>query len=136
MSWPTDWDRGSVLGAIEEASGAALSADDAIADTLIAAAQQLGLKPVDLKLWIYDSPEHGWTPANLEKWARMAHLTAPLAACELCGTRLYTPAEMAAHNSQPPACEREPVRLPNVKCGHCGEPVDDPGNHECDGRKA
>ena len=70
MAWPVEWDRGSVLGAIEEASGVSLSADDAIADSLIAKAQELGLRPVDLKLWIYDSPEHAWTTGDLEAWAR------------------------------------------------------------------
>jgi hypothetical protein len=76
MAWPTDWDRGSVLGAIEEASGVPLHADDALPDTLIAQAQALGLRPIDLKLWIYDSPEHGWTPDALACWARRNHLPA------------------------------------------------------------
>jgi hypothetical protein len=69
MAWPASWDRGSVLGAIEEASGQPLSADDPTPDMLIAKAQELGLNPVDLKLWIYDSPEHGWTPDALSSWA-------------------------------------------------------------------
>lgn len=70
MAWPVDWDRASVLGAIEEASGVVLHFDDSLPDTLIAQAQALGLQPLDLKLWIYDSPEPGWTPDALARWAR------------------------------------------------------------------
>jgi hypothetical protein len=69
MAWPATWDRGSVLGAIEEASGVALSADSSLPDMLIAKAQELGLRPIDLKLWIYDSPSGGWTPDSLTRWA-------------------------------------------------------------------
>jgi len=97
MAWPTDWDRGNVLGAIEEASGVALSAEDSLPDTLIAKAQELGLKPVDLKLWIYDSPDHDWSPNTLEGWARRMHMTAPLGICIHCEKRLYTAAEISSH---------------------------------------
>lgn len=86
MAWPIDWDRGSVLGAIEEASGVALSADDPLPDTLIAKAQELELQPVDLKLWIYDSPEHPWTAENLACWARRNGFL-----CGHCGRRVTAP---------------------------------------------
>jgi hypothetical protein len=71
MAWPATWDRSSVHGAIEEASGAALSVDDALADTLIARAQELRLHPIELKLWVYDLPKpDGWTADALTRWAR------------------------------------------------------------------
>lgn len=68
MAWPADWDRASVLGAIEEASGVALSFDESLPDTLIAQAQALGLSPTDLKQWIYEG-DHEWTTGALAKWA-------------------------------------------------------------------
>jgi hypothetical protein len=106
MSWPATWDRGSVLGAIEEASGVSLSADDSLPDTLIAKAQELGLIPVDLKLWIYDSPEHGWTPDALESWARRW---------------------LKARDDEPP-------RQTQSARGHCGAAIEDPAHpekHQC-----
>jgi hypothetical protein len=109
MAWPTSWDRGNVLGAIEEASGVSLSADDSLPDTLIAKAQELGLKPIDLKLWIYDHPEHGWTPEAMESWARRMHMTAPLAACGHCGKKLYTQPEIE-HHRPPEACHENGKR--------------------------
>ena len=70
MPWPTTWDRQTVLGALEEAAHVSLSVEDPLPDMLIARAQELGLKPVDLKLWIYDEPKLGWTPDALADWAR------------------------------------------------------------------
>jgi len=86
MSWPAGWDRGSVLGAIEEASGVELSANDSLPDSLIAKAQELGMSPVDLKLWIYDSPGHPWTMDNLQDWARRTGL-----GCGNCGADVDDP---------------------------------------------
>jgi hypothetical protein len=76
MPWPTSWDRCSVIGAIEEAAHISLSVDDPLPDTLIARAQELGLKPIDLKLWIYDDPKPAWTPDALAAWARRMGLAA------------------------------------------------------------
>jgi hypothetical protein len=64
------FDRGSVLGAIYDASGVALSAIDPLPDTLIAVAEAEGLTPIDLRLWIYDLPQHPWTSDELRAWAR------------------------------------------------------------------
>lgn len=97
MAWPIEWDRANVLGAIEEAGGVSLAVDDSLPDTLIAKAQELGLKPVDLKLWIYDSPKFRWTVDALERWAQRAHLTHPLATCGHCGTPMFTRCEMDMH---------------------------------------
>ena len=69
MAWPTDWDRGHVLGALEEATRQSIHADDPLPDTLIAKSQELGLLPAELKLWIYDSP-NDWTVDTLTRWAR------------------------------------------------------------------
>src|SRR4051812_24364277 len=52
--------RAAVRGAIEEASGQALSVDDPLPDTLIAAAQAIGIRPRQLRLWIYDEPKPEW----------------------------------------------------------------------------
>ena len=68
--WPREWNRGDVLGAIEEASGVVLSANDPLPDTLIAVAQAEDLSPIDLRLWIYDSPGHPWTADHLRRWAK------------------------------------------------------------------
>jgi hypothetical protein len=70
-AWPGTWDRGAILGAIEQASGTALSADDAAVDTLIAKAQELCLLPAELHVWITDQPKiDGWTAEALVRWAR------------------------------------------------------------------
>lgn len=109
MAWPVDWDRASVLGAIEEVSREPMHFDAALPDTLIAKAQELGLLPVHLKTWIYDSPEHPFTCADLEKWAKRWHLSgedaaalvhaappaipARVTACSLYGHSLFVGAE-------------------------------------------
>lgn len=106
MAWPVEFDRSNVLGAIEEASGVSLSADDSLADTLIAKAQELGLHPVDLKIWIYDSASilRGWNPESLEEWSRRLGL-----------------------GSSPAPAEALP------RCAHCGAEVSgDPKEHKCD----
>ncbi len=53
MAWPHDYDRSYVHGAIAEATGMMLRADDPLLDVLINQAQELGMKPDDLKRWIY-----------------------------------------------------------------------------------
>lgn len=105
MPWPVRWDRGNVLGAIEEASGVSLSADDPLPDTLIAKAQELGLMAVDLRLWIYDRP-NSFTADELVRWAQRYMLDR----------------------------SGQDLSIARPLCGHCGELVDDPGNHECNGR--
>jgi hypothetical protein len=64
------WDREFVLAAIEDATGRALRATDPLPDTLIAKAQESGMTPAELAIWIHDKPEHGWTPGELASWAR------------------------------------------------------------------
>lgn len=46
------WDRAIVREQLEQASGAGLSVVSALPDTLITKAQELGLGPADLELWI------------------------------------------------------------------------------------
>jgi hypothetical protein len=75
--WWRAWDRQAILAAIEEAAGVALSPGDTLPDTLIAAAQALGLQPVDLRMWIYDDPHRrDWTIESLTLWARRYELGA------------------------------------------------------------
>ena len=70
-TWPREFDREQVRAWIEEQLETGLSVDDSFPDTLIATAQSLDLKPITLKLWIYDQPKAGgWTVASLGVWAR------------------------------------------------------------------
>jgi hypothetical protein len=108
MAWPVEWDRGGVLGAIEEASGVPLSADDALPDTLIAKAQELGLQPADLNLWIYvtgvgsDREALGWTPCALVSWTARMRLAAAI--CGHCGA-VVTDAESHECGTREKSCE-------------------------------
>jgi len=62
--------RAMIHGAIEEATHSSLNPNDALADTLMAQAQALGIPPIHLRAWIYDrSAEDGWSAAALERWA-------------------------------------------------------------------
>jgi FMN phosphatase YigB (HAD superfamily) len=63
------WDRAQVLAQIEEATGTALHVDDPQPDTYIATAQELGMQPCDLTLWIYESGKE-WNAESLRGWAR------------------------------------------------------------------
>jgi hypothetical protein len=73
MPWPHEWDRETVRGDIEEAAKHGLSVDDPLPETLIAAAQAIGLQPAELRIWIHDGapklPQE-WTAQNLRTWAR------------------------------------------------------------------
>jgi predicted Zn-dependent protease len=78
------FDREQIRAWIEESTGAGLSVDDALPDTLAATAEALGLEPAELKLWIFDHrlvsadgevvgssrPASEWTTAALVRWAR------------------------------------------------------------------
>jgi hypothetical protein len=73
MPWPNTWDRETVRGEIEEAAGHGLSVDDPLPDTLIAAAQEIGLQPAELRVWIFDGApklRSEWNAQNLRTWAR------------------------------------------------------------------
>ena len=50
------------------------------------------MRPIDLKLWIYDSPKPGWTVSALTGWAQRTGLTAE-----------GDPAEEMNPNFKPPA---------------------------------
>lgn len=69
MPWPSDWDRAHVLGALEEAARVSLSPNDETPDALIVRAQELGLLPAELRLFIFDAP-NSWTTDELVRWAR------------------------------------------------------------------
>ncbi len=65
-----EFDRLAVTGAIEEATGLALHANDPLPDTLIANAQAIGLHPGALRLWIYDDPKReDWSASAMSAWA-------------------------------------------------------------------
>jgi hypothetical protein len=65
-----DFTRESVTGEIEEATGAALSANDPLPDSLIANAQALGLSPGALRLFIFDEPARDdWSLSSMAHWA-------------------------------------------------------------------
>lgn len=65
-----DFTRENVTGAIEEATGVALSANDPLPDSLIANAQALGLSPDALRLYIYDEPARDdWSMQAMAHWA-------------------------------------------------------------------
>ena len=70
---PHQWNtfsREDVTGAIEEATEAALSANDPLPDSLIANAQTLGLSPGALRLYIYDEPARDdWSLNAMAHWA-------------------------------------------------------------------
>jgi hypothetical protein len=65
----TTWDRAHVLQQVEEATGKAMHAGDSLPDSLIAAAQMLGLQPHELGLWIYESG-HTYRVSQLAAWAK------------------------------------------------------------------
>ena len=70
---PHQWhnfSREDVIGALEEATGAALRANDPLPDSLIANAQLLGLSPGALRLYIYDEPARDdWSMNAMAHWA-------------------------------------------------------------------
>jgi hypothetical protein len=49
----SEWNRGYVHGSIADATGCVLRADDPLPDLLIDKAQELGLTPEELRVWIY-----------------------------------------------------------------------------------
>jgi hypothetical protein len=73
------WDREQVRAQIEEATGEPLSVDDSQPDSYVATAQELGMRPHDLTLWIYEHPKV-WNTQSLIQWAKhygFASKTAP-----------------------------------------------------------
>lgn len=121
------WDRGYIHGAIAEATGVLLHADDPLPDTLIAKAQELGIEQADLRKWIYD--ELGPTLTHIR-------LAAIAAALESWAQRCLNPAQAADpdRSSTGSTCHRISNPCEHARCQHCGEVVNDPGNHECNGR--
>ena len=71
-AWWRVFDRGIVLAQIELVSGIALSASAALPDTLIACAQEVGVLPFELRLWMEDGdqPRTDWSAESLREWAR------------------------------------------------------------------
>lgn len=106
MASPSVWDRGRVNDWIMEATHEGLWPGDALVDILIVKAQELGIEPADLRQFIY----------------------------ECLGSTELRYAIYGAQLERWVKLTRMPVGV-SVTCGHCGEPVDDPGNHECNGRK-
>lgn len=83
---PAAFDRGAVRGAVEEATGIALRVDDPLPDSLIARAEELGLGPLQLTLWIHDQPKQDWSRDALARWAeRNGFMHAAAAAAESGG---------------------------------------------------
>lgn len=82
MAPPTNWDRGHVHGSIAEATGCVLHADDPLPDLLITRAQELGIAPSDLRLWIYeelpnDQLRYSLLLEALARWARRTQRVTP-----------------------------------------------------------
>ncbi len=83
--------RSLVRGALEEATGQALSLLDPSPDTLMTEAQALGIPPARLLVWIRshssDSKPETWTAAALKAWREPEK--AP--SCERCGASVEDP---------------------------------------------
>ena len=103
-----NFDRERVRGWIEEALSIGLGLNDSSADTLVAQAQQLGLTPDQLRLWIYDQPKLNWEVGALAAWAKREGFSDP----------------EGLHRAVPP-------QLPASICGHCGAEVGEPDKHVC-----
>jgi hypothetical protein len=87
---PNNWDRATFHAQLEEATGEALRVDDPLADSLIAQAQAIGMQPIDLSVWIYDSPRmRPRTPAELAGWAHRHGFG--VARCGHCGGPVADP---------------------------------------------
>lgn len=114
MKWLASYDREAVRGSIEEATGEGLSVEDPLPDTLIAAAQSLGLTALDLRMWIHDRPKWSWSPKALAHWARLRGLADPAApdpaeapVCVHCGQRIA--GDPAKHECKPRSQSRPPT---------------------------
>lgn len=70
-AWWKTFVREQVHAQIEDALGEGVSVDDALADTLIATAQAMGMMPHELRLWILELPRHELTAERLVEWARV-----------------------------------------------------------------
>jgi hypothetical protein len=81
VGWWKVFHREQVHAEIEIALGEGVSVDDALADTLIAAAQALGMLPLELRMFLLDAPTPAeqralgvpakdLTPERLITWAR------------------------------------------------------------------
>jgi len=106
-----DATRSMIRGAIEDATGRALSLQDASPDTLIAQAQALGIPPAHLQAWIHSHPRESrpedWSAEALQRWAS-------------------TPGPAAA---APSRSESGPGA--QAQCFVCGEMPDNPETHQC-----
>ena len=68
--WPAEpFDREQIRGWLEEATHEGVSVEDSFPDTLLATAEALGMSPIELKIWCYDTPKT-WTAEALAEWAR------------------------------------------------------------------
>jgi len=76
----TGFDRAQIRGWIEEATGAGLSVDDPLPDTLAAVAESVRIAPGELRLWIFDhslavAGSADWSIRSLVRWARTLELS-------------------------------------------------------------
>jgi hypothetical protein len=68
-NWPKEFDREQIRGWLEESTHEGVSVEDSFPDTLAATAESLGMLPIELKIWCYDTPKT-WTAEALAIWAR------------------------------------------------------------------
>lgn len=60
--------------AIEEATGCGLNVNDPLPDVLAALADEFGIAPWRVVMWIHDKPEE-WTGRNLLAWLRWSSVS-------------------------------------------------------------
>ncbi len=78
MNTLADWQyvtRQIVRGWLEDATHQAFALDATLPDSLIAAAQEIGMLPVDLRIWIYDQPKQEWSQDAMKRFAERFGLT-------------------------------------------------------------
>lgn len=86
--------RGMVTREVEAATGQALSAIDPLPDTLIARAQEIGLAPLVLLMWIEEQKrDSDWSSAAMLAWAKAvgAMPGSPALLCAHCGALVDDP---------------------------------------------
>lgn len=76
---PAEWDHGRIHGAIAESTRCVLPAEDPLPDMLINRAQELGIRPGDLRAWIYEELpyarlRYALLLDALSDWAKRTHL--------------------------------------------------------------
>jgi hypothetical protein len=90
LAWK-QFDREQIRRWIEEASGEGLSVGDPLPDSLAATAENLGMLPVELRMWVYEQPRYEWRAVALERWARRYGFDRTAPKCGHCGGAVGDP---------------------------------------------